>query len=99
MADAERDDRTIARHLMVAGRVQGVFFRDSTRQQAQRRGVRGWVRNTADGSVETWLEGAPEDVDAVQRWIREGGPSAASVDQVDATEEEPAGHDGFSVRR
>ena len=91
-------DGTVARHLTVTGRVQGVFFRDSTRRQAQQAGVAGWVRNCPDGTVEAWLEGDSGAVDRVERWIRDGGPSAASVDAVDASERSPAGHDGFEVR-
>lgn len=87
-----------ARRLQVRGRVQGVFFRASTRDQARHHGVHGWVANRADGSVEAWLEGPADAVDAVERWIREGGPPRAAVDEVDAEDVEPAGHDHFEVR-
>ncbi len=89
---------TVARHLTVRGKVQGVFFRAGTRERAAERGVRGWVANRPDGGVEAWLEGAPEAVAAVESWIRSGGPPDASVTAVDATDVTPAGHAGFAVR-
>jgi acylphosphatase len=79
------------------GRVQGVFFRDSTRREAERRGVAGWARNTADGTVEAVFEGSPDAVEAMVAFVR-GGPGHASVTHVDVSEEEPEGLSGFSVR-
>lgn len=75
-----------------------MFFRASTREQARHHGVHGWVANRADGSVEAWLEGPTNAIDAVERWIRDGGPPRAAVDEVDAEDVEPAGHDRFEVR-
>jgi acylphosphatase len=89
----------VARRIVVAGRVQGVFFRTATRQQAQRHGVAGWVANRPDGTVETWLEGPPDAVEAVEAWILTGGPPAAEVRHYDLTVETPQGHTGFEVRR
>lgn len=89
---------TVARHLRVEGRVQGVFFRSSMRERAQQRGVRGWVRNQPDGSVEAWLEGQADAVDAVEQWVRGGGPPAAAVDDLETSQRSPEGFDGFSVR-
>jgi len=88
----------VARHLTVRGRVQGVFFRVRTYEQAQAHGVGGWVANRPDGSVEAWLEGPADAVAAVEAWIRDGGPSRARVDEVTATDATPAGHDHFDVR-
>ncbi len=88
----------VARRLTVAGRVQGVWFRRSLQDQAQRLEVVGWVRNRVDGTVEAWLEGAWSDVDRVIGWVRAGGPSAAVVDTVDVAERDPVGHRDFSVR-
>lgn len=88
----------IARHLRVTGRVQGVFFRDSTRREAARVGVAGWVRNCPDGTVEVWLEGRPQPVADVERWIRGGGPPAAAVDEVQVAEVDPEGFGEFRVR-
>lgn len=72
-------------HLSIRGRVQGVFYRDSMRRQAQRLGVAGWVRNCADGSVEAVVHGAPDAVDAIVRWAWQG-PQHAEVTQVEVTQ-------------
>lgn len=87
----------IRRRVVVRGRVQGVFFRDSTRRQASRSGVTGWVTNRPDGSVEAVFEGEPDAVDALVRWTRHG-PDRARVDDQTVTEEEPEGERGFRVR-
>lgn len=89
------DDR-VRRRVVVTGQVQGVFFRDSARRQAQVRGVAGWVRNRPDGSVEAVLEGTPEAVDAVVAWARTGPPAAVVAD-VDVQDEAPEGLTGFRV--
>jgi acylphosphatase len=73
-----------ARKLVIRGLVQGVGFRHATRGEAQRLGLRGWVRNCADGSVEAVALGAEEQLDALERWARRG-PPAARVDSVDVT--------------
>jgi acylphosphatase len=88
----------VARHLIVRGRVQGVFFRAETRQRARQHGLTGWVANRPDGTVEAWLEGTPDAVEGVERWIREGGPPRASVVAVDAASVAVADHDSFEVR-
>ncbi len=88
----------IRRHVWVSGRVQGVFFRESTRQTAEQQGVTGWVRNLPDGRVEAVLEGAPEPVAAVLAFCRRGPPHA-SVTGVEVIEEEPAELRGFRVTR
>jgi acylphosphatase len=92
-------DQHVARRIVVAGRVQGVFFRTSTRQQAQRHGVAGWVANRPDGTVEAWLEGPADAVETVEAWILTGGPPAAEVRHYDLAVETPEGHTGFEVRR
>lgn len=66
----------IARRLVVHGRVQGVWFRDSTRQEAERLGVDGWVRNRSDGSVEAWMQGGGAAVAALEAWCGHGPPRA-----------------------
>jgi acylphosphatase len=63
-------------HLEIHGRVQGVFFRDSMRREAQRLGITGWVRNRSDGSVEAAVQGEPDAVDAIVRWSHQGPPHA-----------------------
>jgi acylphosphatase len=68
-------------HILVTGRVQGVFFRQTTAQEASRIGVMGWVRNLPDGDVEAVIEGDPEKVDRLIAWCHHG-PPAARVDAV-----------------
>jgi acylphosphatase len=84
------------RRVVAHGRVQGVFFRDSTRREAERRGVNGWARNTDAGTVEAVFEGSPEAVEALVDFVR-GGPGHARVSRVDVVEEEPEGLSGFST--
>lgn len=83
--------------VRASGRVQGVFFRDSVRREAAGREVAGWVRNCADGTVEAVFEGTSEDVDALVAACRRG-PGQADVTQVEVTEEDPEGVEGFEVR-
>lgn len=87
----------IRRHVIVTGEVQGVFFRDSCRQEATRRGVAGWVANRADGSVEAVLEGPTDAVEQVVEWCRVG-PPRATVEDVEVSAEDVAGESGFAVR-
>ena len=88
---------SIRRHVVIHGNVQGVFFRDSTRERAETRGVAGWVTNRPDGAVEAVFEGEPEAVESMLRFAHEG-PRRADVDRVEVTEEEPEGLDGFGDR-
>lgn len=69
-------------HLAIHGRVQGVFYRDSMRREAQRLGVAGWVRNRSDGTVEAVVQGDANEVDAIVRWARRG-PEHARVERVE----------------
>ena len=84
-------------HVWVSGRVQGVWFRESCREEAFRRGVTGWVRNLADGRVEAVFEGEPAAVDAVVAWCHEG-PPRARVRNVERLDELPIEESGFAVR-
>lgn len=85
-------------HLSIAGRVQGVGFRYSAVHQAQRLGLRGWVRNTRDGRVETVAEGDAAAVDAYVTWCRRG-PSLARVTDCRATVQRASGEfRSFDVR-
>lgn len=86
----------IRRRVVVHGRVQGVFFRDTLRRQAVAAGVAGWARNRADGTVEAVFEGDPRAVEALVATCHKG-PRGARVDRVDLTEESPEGVSGFSV--
>ncbi|HKR36319.1 MAG TPA: acylphosphatase [Steroidobacteraceae bacterium] len=70
----------IARRCFVSGRVQGVFFRASTRERAQQLGCRGYARNLADGRVEVLAVGEPAAVDALTEWLWRGPPAAHVAD-------------------
>ena len=78
------------------GRVQGVFFRDTTRRTAAARGVCGWVRNRSDGAVEAVFEGEGDAVESMLAFVREG-PGRAEVTGVEVGEEEPEGLEGFTI--
>jgi acylphosphatase len=90
-------DDPIRRRVTVHGNVQGVFFRDSTEEEAEKHGVNGWVRNRDDGAVEAVLEGPADAVNQVLQFLREG-PSRADVEDVEVSEEEPEGLSSFEVR-
>ena len=76
----------VTRRLAIRGRVQGVWFRESMRQEAERLGVTGWVRNRADGSVEAVVQGNAAAVESMLAWARRGPPEA----EVEAVEVSPA---------
>jgi acylphosphatase len=86
----------IRNHVLVSGRVQGVFFRDTCRRLAQQYGVTGWVRNLPDGRVEAVFEGPAEDVGRLVDWCRHG-PRHAAVDQIEVQTEQPEGLNTFRV--
>lgn len=86
----------VARRVVVHGRVQGVFFRDSCRREAGRAGVSGWVRNEPDGSVGALFEGPPFAVEQLVAWCHEGPPHAR-VERVEVTDARPDGATGFDV--
>ena len=87
----------IRRRVIVHGRVQGVFFRDSMRRLAQQRGVSGWAANRWDGTVEAVLEGDDEAVERVVEFAHQG-PRGAQVESVEVFNEEPEGLSGFAVQ-
>ncbi|MEJ2716709.1 MAG: acylphosphatase [Deltaproteobacteria bacterium] len=87
----------IRRRVLISGIVQGVFFRASTRDAAQRVGVHGWVRNLPDGRVEAVFQGSPNQVAAAIEWCRRG-PPGSRVERIEILEEEPSGQlSGFDV--
>ena len=86
----------VRRRVVVHGYVQGVFFRDTTRRQAARQGVAGWVTNRADGAVEAVFERPSDAVTAMVEFCS-SGPRGADVDRVETSEEEPEGLSGFEV--
>jgi acylphosphatase len=93
----ESGDRERA-HVFVAGQVQGVFFRDSTRERAEQLGLAGWVKNLPDGRVEAVFEGSPERVREMIQWCEQGPPHAA-VEEVESEFEASKGDlERFEVR-
>jgi acylphosphatase len=83
--------------VVARGRVQGVFFRDSTQREARSAGVAGWVTNRSDGAVEAVFEGADDAVERMVSFVRRG-PGRAEVEDVEVSEEEAGDLDGFQVR-
>lgn len=84
-------------HVSINGLVQGVFFRASTRDKAQKLGVKGWVKNCSDGSVEALFEGEKNFVDEIVSWCRRG-PDGAFVSTVkEKTEKYTGEFDDFSI--
>ena len=77
-------------HVIVEGRVQGVFFRAYTRDEAVSLGLTGWVKNRPDGSVETLVEGKKSAVGKMEQWFHLGSPHS-NVTGVHVTEETPVG--------
>ena len=94
---SERGSGATARRLVVHGRVQGVFYRDSCRQEADRLGVAGWVVNEHDGTVRAHVEGDPDAVRALVEWCRTG-PTRAVVRGVEVTDTAVEGLTSFEVR-
>jgi len=88
---------SVRRRILVSGRVQGVWFRESCREQAAAHGVTGWVRNLADGRVEAVLEGTADAVRQMIAWCQDG-PRRAEVRGVEVIDEPVVGEVGFRVR-
>ena len=74
-------------HLLISGRVQGVWFRASTRNKAQQLGLKGWVKNTSDGKVEAIFEGEEKNIEEIIKWCHKG-PSLAHVTHIDIKQEQ-----------
>ena len=84
-------------HVFISGRVQGVYFREYTRREAEKVGVKGWVRNLWDGRVEAVFEGPPDAVRHMVRWCHRGSPRAR-VERVEVHYEDCTGEfDRFRV--
>lgn len=92
-----RSPDKVSAQVIVRGRVQGVFFRAETADQARQWGVTGWVRNRSDGAVEAFIEGDKQAVEQMIAWCRHG-PAAARVDDVKVTWEEPQDLSDFQMR-
>jgi acylphosphatase len=86
----------IRRRIVVRGRVQGVFFRDTVRRAAEDAEVSGWVTNRDDGAVEAVFEGDPDAIERLVELCR-SGPGRAEVDSLDVTDEEPEQLSGFRI--
>lgn len=91
------NDARVRVRVLVSGRVQGVWFRQSTAQEALSLDVGGWVRNVDDGRVEAVFEGSPTAVNRALAYVRRG-PDRARVDDVEIEYEPPLGERGFTVR-
>jgi acylphosphatase len=87
----------VRNRVLVSGRVQGVFFRDTCRRLAVAHGVAGWVRNLPDGRVEAVFEGPDEQVRRLVDWTRRG-PAEADVDEVAVQVEQPEGLRSFMIK-
>jgi acylphosphatase len=88
---------SVRKRVRAEGRVQGVFFRDTVRREADAAGVAGWAANCTDGSVEAVFEGDADAVDRLVDAVRRG-PGHSRVERVDVSDEEPEGLTGFRVR-
>lgn len=85
-------------HVYVSGKVQGVYYRKFTQENAEERGVNGWVRNLPDGRVEAVFEGEKESIQELLERCRDG-PDMAVVENIKLNWGEPEGLDGFEIRR
>ena len=85
-------------NVLISGRVQGVWFRSSTKQKAEQLGVTGWVRNTKDGRVEAIFEGEENSVKSLIEWCHHG-PPLAKIEKVEVNNQSPTnGFDGFLIK-
>ncbi len=85
-------------HLYISGKVQGVYYRANTRDEAREKGLEGWVKNLDDGRVEAVFEGEREKIEDMIEWCRSGSP-AADVDDVEIEWEDAENRfDGFEIR-
>jgi acylphosphatase len=88
---------TLRRRFVVSGKVQGVFFREGAKSEAQRLGLTGWATNLPNGSVEVVVEGEPNSLELLGRWLKNGS-ARATVSNVESSHESPQGIAGFSIR-
>jgi acylphosphatase len=84
------------KRVVIHGKVQGVFFRDTLRRRAEARNVTGWVSNRGDGTVEAALEGRRADIEAILGFCRQG-PANAEVDRLEVRDEDPEGLTSFKI--
>ncbi len=86
----------ICRRLLISGRVQGVWYRGSMQNEAEKLGVTGWVKNRPDGRVEALVEGTTAAVETIVEWCWQG-PPAAHIDHVDVSVDQPHGLRDFDI--
>jgi acylphosphatase len=84
-------------HVVIYGKVQGIYFRAYTQAEGNRLGVKGWVKNRSDGAVEVAVEGESEKVDQMLAWLKVGSPGA-QIAKVEVREERPVGETQFNIR-
>lgn len=84
-------------HAIVHGKVQGIYFRAYAQAEGNKIGVKGWVKNRSDGTVEAAIEGEPEQVEQMVAWLNQGSPGA-QVTKVETKEERPVGEPQFNIR-
>lgn len=82
---------------MIYGKVQGIYFRAYAQAEGNKIGVKGWVKNRSDGTVEAAIEGEPEQVEQMVAWLNQGSPGA-QVLKVETKEERPVGEPQFNIR-
>lgn len=87
---------SVRKRVVVTGRVQGVWFRQSTQHEAKALGLSGWVRNRPDGSVEATFEGPETLVNAAVEWTSHG-PERAQVEHMEVFDEPPTNSVGFTI--
>lgn len=88
----------IGRHCFISGVVQGVFYRQNTKEQAQRNNVTGWVKNLKDGRVEVLMYGTPSQIEAMKKWLAVG-PERAIVTNLESFEVKYEPHSSFEIIR
>lgn len=86
------------KHLLIKGKVQGVFYRASAKEVAERLGITGWVKNTEEGAVEALVTGTVPALEDFVRWCRRG-PAGANVSSVGVVDSEQHHFDGFRILR
>ena len=85
-------------HLLISGKVQGVFFREASRRLAEKLNIKGWIKNTPDGKVEALVTGAEKDLDDFVNFCKTG-PERADVDDVKVLKKQKIDFDKFEIVR
>ncbi|MEO9020654.1 MAG: acylphosphatase [Ginsengibacter sp.] len=85
-------------HLLISGKVQGVFFRETSRRMAEKLNIKGWIKNTEDGKVEVLITGQEKKIEEFVKWCRKG-PEKARVDDVNVSDQPTFDFEKFEVMR